>query len=153
MEAIRKAKRIWKSRRIGCFVSVGTGLMESVNAENRTREQMGMVVDAAAKFFAPRKAEQISIAEACVNIALDCHDIHNHVFEHEAVEKHGKKNRYYRFNVDTGLSRIELDEYNKLRGISEYTKSYLSDPQQKQWLADCVSLLSSEKEISANIGQ
>ena len=152
MEAIREAGRIWPSRRIGCLVSIGTGLMESFSAENRSREQMGRVVGKVVKTLAPGKAEELTVAEYCTEIATDCQAVHQDVLDHPAVEKYGTKRRYYRFNVMTGLQNIALDEHMKLPMISERTEAYLSDPDQRRLLSDCVSLLSSPEELFANVG-
>jgi hypothetical protein len=82
---------------------------------------------------------------------MDCQDIHRHVTDHDTVHQHGTRKRYYRFNVDSGLKDIELDEYDKIKKISDNTEGYLDDPDRRSLLDDCISLLSSDEELLENV--
>jgi predicted acylesterase/phospholipase RssA len=62
MEAIREAKRIWGPRKIGCLISIGTGLMNPVSGENRAREQLGFLAGTVINYSVPQSAEKLTVA-------------------------------------------------------------------------------------------
>lgn len=152
-EAIREAHRIWPNRKIGCLVSIGTGLMQPISGATRVKEQLGTLAGGVLQRMMPLTAEKLSVAEYCTQLAMSCQMIHTHVVENPSIEKKPQQRpRYYRFNVTSGMAGIGIDESNKLNEISQMTDSYVRDPERKEAISDCVELLLSDVEIMAVIG-
>ena len=153
-EAIREARRIWKERKIGCLVSIGTGLMEPISGATRTKEQFGSTFGGIFKGIAPLTAEKLSVAQYCTEVATSCQKVHHELVETEAVLKHNKgaRPRYYRFNVTAGMSSIGLQEADKMDKISQVTDAYLREPERTEVISDCVELLYCEEAIRLAAG-
>ena len=153
-EAIREAHRIWPNRKIGCLVSIGTGLMQPISGTTRTKEQLGTFAGGVLQRMMPLTAEKLSVAEYCTQLATSCQMIHTHVVQNPSIEKKPQQRpRYYRFNVISGMNDIGIDEANKLNEISQMTDAYVRDPERKEAISDCVELLISDVQIMAVIGQ
>jgi hypothetical protein len=153
-EAVHEARRIWKERKIGCLVSIGTGLMEPISGATRTKEQFGNKFGGIIKGMAPLTAEKLSVAQYCTEVATSCQAVHRDLVESEAVLKlaKGGRPRYYRFNVTAGMSDVGLQEANKMDKISQVTDAYLSEPERRELISDCVALLNSDEAIRVAAG-
>lgn len=153
-EAIREARRIWKHRKIGCLVSIGTGLMEPISGATRTKKQFGSTFGGIIKAMAPLTAEKLSVAQYCTEVATSCQMVHHELVETEAVLKQsrGARPRYYRFNVTTGMSDIGLQEANKIDKISQVTDGYLGEPERREVISDCIELLYCDEAIRQAAG-
>jgi hypothetical protein len=153
-EAIREARRIWKDRKIGCLMSIGTGLMEPIAGATRTKEQFGSIFGGILKGIAPLTAEKLSVAEYCTQVASSCQMVHYELMQTEAVLKQNKgaRPRYYRFNVTAGMANIGLQEAHKMDKISQVTDAYLSEPEMTEVISDCVELLYCDEAIRVAAG-
>jgi hypothetical protein len=126
--------------------------MKPVSGGNRGAKYLGNVLGSIANQFALLTTEMLTIATYCVDLATSCHMAHLHVSENSAIQKGRQKDRYYRFNVVSGLSEVQLHDWKELGTISELTDAYLSEPLEQKRLLDCVALLSSEEQLIANVG-
>jgi predicted acylesterase/phospholipase RssA len=151
-EAIREARRLWGEREIGCLISIGTGLMEPISGATRTTEQFGTFVGGMMKGMAPLTAEKLTVAEYCTQVATSCQMVHLHLVEHPLLQKKSDRQRYYRFNVTSGMSRIGLQEASRLNEISQMTDAYLRDPERREVVNSCVELLHSDEALHAVAG-
>jgi predicted acylesterase/phospholipase RssA len=52
-----------------------------------------------------------------------------------------RKGRYFRFNVEQGLQKIDLAEYKKINEIVAATEDYMNSQKQKHVVRDCVQNL------------
>jgi hypothetical protein len=79
---------------------------------------------------------------------------HHELVQSEALLKvvKGGRPRYYRFNVTTGMSGIGLQEANKMDKISQVTDAYLSEPERRELISDCVELLHCDETIRVAAG-
>ncbi|OAF55459.1 hypothetical protein VC83_08267 [Pseudogymnoascus destructans] len=122
-EAVNEANRIWPNRPIGCLVSIGTGLEDP--AQLRDKEDKGKD-DFARKFIkitAPKSSFKLAVAEYCVKILTSCEKIHQRLDGNPAM--YGIDGRYFRLNVPQGMSKIGLEEWDKLDEIKALTHSYM----------------------------
>jgi len=142
-EALREAARIWPDREIGCLVSIGTGLMEPIRGVSRTKRQFGSVFGSMIQGAAPLTAEKLTVAEYCTELATNCQQAHLSLVENPLLHKLAGRSRYFRFNVTSGMSTIQMDEANRLAEISQMTDAYLHDPERREMITDCVNILSS----------
>ena len=142
-QAILEASRIWGSRPIGCLVSLGTGKGLPISGASR-RGILGI--------FAPYRAEQLTVAKYCTELATSCEPVHHRLVEGNRLPKGRFKDRYYRFNVENGATEIGLNEWEKLSVLSERTEAYLDEPSEKPRLENCAKLLMSEEDLIKNIG-
>lgn len=111
-EAVREVGRIpeWSSRRIGCFISVGTGKNVPIAGKSRTTKQFGRIMGSIVKFVASSAAEKLTVAEYCAELETSCEEAHRRLFDHNRLSKGRLRERYYRFNVDYGAVGVEIDE-------------------------------------------
>lgn len=152
-EAVREAHRIWPSRDIGCLVSIGIGKTDPISGTSNTVEQFGSVIGGVMKRVFPLTAEKLTIASYCTKLITSCEAVHLHLLENSALQRGKTKERYYRFNVPSGIARVELHEWKEFSLISQITDGYLDHPSEKRRLQDCVTLLCADDELAANIGQ
>jgi Patatin-like phospholipase len=153
-EAVYEAGRIWENRNIGCLVSIGTGLMEPISGATRTKEQFGNRFGGIIKGMAPLTAEKLSVAQYCTEVTTSCQAVHHELVQNKAVLKvvKGGRPRYYRFNVTAGMSDIGLQEADKMDKISQVTDAYLSEPERRELISDCVELLYCDEAIRGAAG-
>lgn len=98
-----ESSHIWPDRKIGCIVSVGTGIMVSRDV-GRTLEPL----------FESLKA-----------MATDTEKVAKE-FEEEMKHKYGiEQQTYFRFNVQHGLEHIGLEEWKELDRTKVATQDYL----------------------------
>jgi len=153
-EALHEAYRIWGVRRIGCLVSIGTGLMEPISAATRSEEQFGGPFGRIFTGIAPLTAEKLSVAQYCTELATSCQMVHRDLVQNKAELKQNKgaQRRYYRFNVVSGMAGVGLHEVEKMAKISQVTDAYLGEPETREFISDCIELLYSDEAIKVAAG-
>lgn len=138
-EAIVEAQNIWPNRPIGCVVSIGTGLEEALQLNDNTQEVV-CFVNAIFQKTSPRVAFQVAVAEYCVKCLTSCEIAHRELAENP--ERIILEGNYFRLNVPQGMSKIGLDEWDKLEDMVALTKSYMTHGEQlksKQVIANLLT--------------
>ena len=107
---------------VTCVVSIGTG-----QKKKTSYEKPGMV----------QKTVPTKLAQVLKGIATNSEII---------AEEMNRRCRnipgiYYRLNVDRGLDSIELDEWKRMREVTQHTKNYLKMESVKQQVENIVDAL------------
>ena len=148
IEAMREAKRIWPYREIGCLISLGTGFR--ISHSPTTSQLLGVVFGTMLTKIAPHSSDKLRVAAYCTELAVDSQNVHNNIVEGQLLPKGPIKERYYRFNVSSGLADVALHEWRKLSEIRRVTRVYLGDPEVKERIREAVRLLQSDEELIRN---
>lgn len=122
-EAIAEAHNIWPNRPIGCLVSIGTGLEDVIQLRDGTDAQRGPARSLLRKAL-PKLSFQVEVAEYCVDSLTSCETIHRRLAEHP--DRLGIDGKYFRFNVPQGMSKIGLEEWEKVGDMIALTKNYMA---------------------------
>ena len=114
---VDEAKQLWPDRKIGCIVSIGTGVIPVGD--------MGKTLKPLVEYLAREATNTQKVHQAFLQ------DI-----EHQYG--HGQ-NVYFRFNVPRGLEKVGLEEWKELDRTKIVTEKYLDDV----WgdIQNCVSQL------------
>jgi len=122
-EAIAEAHNIWPDRPIACLISIGTGLEDAIQLNAKSQQLPGLI-DMILRKTSPKLAFHIAVAEYCVNCLTSCEITHREVAENpERIVLDGN---YFRLNVPQGMSKIGLDEWDKLEDMIALTNSYMT---------------------------
>jgi hypothetical protein len=122
-EAIFEASNIWPNRRIGCLVSLGTGLEDAVQL--RDEVDSTSLARSMFKLITPGRSLQLDVAEYCVRALTNCENVHRRI--------DGNPNlfipvgSYFRFNVTQSMSKIDLEEWKKTNDMIALTKDYMQN--------------------------
>lgn len=137
VEIDAQAKSIWKGRAVGCVVSIGTGLQTIPNIQ-----KTGWL-----------PFDDLSIASAIVQMATSTTRVDN---EMQRMYR-DTETEYYRWDVDTGLGDISLEQWMREDEMASATQRYMEDPDQrirKAKLANTIARLSaSPKVIECSAGR
>jgi Patatin-like phospholipase len=128
-EAIAEAYDIWPTRRIGCFVSLGTGLESALQLDDEARSVPGLV-NKVLSVTLPNVAFTAAVAEYCVQCLTSCERIHRRI--NENPERLGLGQNYFRLNVPQGMSKIGLEEWRKLGDMIALTKDYMDSGEMRR---------------------
>jgi predicted acylesterase/phospholipase RssA len=109
-QLVREAKAEFPSHEISTIVSLGTGVPGALSVGESL----------------------ISIAEACSKIATDTEKVADNLFETYCSSSGVLREKYFRFNVNRGLSGVGLEEWHKQDEIWSNTLSYLKQPEKKE---------------------
>jgi predicted acylesterase/phospholipase RssA len=108
------AKSLWENRFIGVIVSIGTGL------QSLTSVRKG------ASWLPFGLGSDIALATALASMATSTARVDN---EMERMY-HYTDTKYYRFDVDRGLSNISLEQWMKEDEMASLTEQYMQDGEQ-----------------------
>lgn len=116
-ETIRESE--WKEKKVGCIVSLGTGVpqMKAVSANIATflLQSVKIMTD----------AENTAREFAASKDGLDL----------------SKSRRYFRFSVPYGMSEIELEDYKETEKMSAWTINYLRSAGSGDQIESCARSL------------
>src|SRR6188768_3312779 len=101
-----EAKALFGTRHIGCLVSIGTGQVETIGIRKPGLFQQIVPTD---------------VVDAVKAIANDCEATHENMLGLFAK----LPATYFRLNVDQGMQRIDLSEWEKLSNVEAHTTQYL----------------------------
>lgn len=133
VEIDAQAKSIWKGRAIGCVVSIGTGLQTIPDIQKNSWLPFGLHDD-------------LSIAVAVVQMATSTGRVDNEI---QRMYR-DTETEYYRWDVDTGLGGISLEQWMKEDEMASATQRYMEDPDQsirKTKLANTLARLSAGPKV------
>ena len=123
-EALSEANRIWSRHSIGCLLSLGTGLEEAIQLSEGNDELSDGFSRLLLQKFAPQTSFQFEVAKYCVASLTSCEKIHREVSE-KYPERIVPSRNYFRFNVPQGMSKISLEEWQKVGDIIALTEDYM----------------------------
>ena len=126
---------LWPTRPIGCLVSVGTGLEGAIQLE---ADQKGLVENIL-KVGAPKLSFRKAVAEYCVHSLTSCERVHRKVMDE--LGSRGLVGRYFRFNVDQGMSQIGLEEWKQIQSMITFTRSYMDHGDRREARKKVTNLL------------
>ena len=124
--AWQEVRELFPGRPIGCFLSLGTGILDVVKV----------------------KGHLVDIGIACQNLAKNCEAVAGEMgarFRMES-EKNGTKSPYFRFSVDRGLENIKLDEWAQGGQLTAVTSGYMSFQDQVMAVKGFVNALKHKAE-------
>src|SRR5436190_2054898 len=112
-EAIAEARNIWPNCPIGITISIGTGLGEALQL-NEKSTQLSKLADVLLRNTS-NSSFQLAVAEYAVQCLTSCEMVHREIAEHP--ESDILDRNYFRLNVPQGMDKIGLAEWDKLRNI------------------------------------
>lgn len=118
-EAIAEARQVWPNRPIGCLVSIGTGLEDPIQLGDKKNSLARSLM----KKGLPKQSFRIEVAEYCVECITSCERIHRRLAEDG--EGYGIGGSYFRFNVPQGMSKIGLEEWERIGDMITLAKNYM----------------------------
>ena len=120
---LNEAKGLFGARKIGCLVSIGTG-------------QAGMISIKKPGIF--QQFLPTGVIDALKAIASDCEGTH----EAMQVLFENSPNTYFRLNVEQGMQRIQLSEWEKLADVEALTTHYMKKQEVDEKLALLMNAIS-----------
>lgn len=136
-ELVREAKSYYrqkgyKVRKPTCIVSIGTGLMSLINLKEAEQKTWW-------KRMAVTERIGLNVAPILADIVSNCEEAHRRMLE--TCHNNDETYLYFRFNVDRGLEKIPLDEYEAAGDIESATANYLRELSFDRKPEDCVKML------------
>jgi predicted acylesterase/phospholipase RssA len=116
--AIEEAHSIWPHRSIGCLVSIGAGLEDAIQLGKDAKGFARSLLSVSSA----RTAFDIDVAEWCIALLTSSHSKHLHL--KKQAGRLGIHETYFRFDVPQGMSKIGLDDWEKLRDMIALTERY-----------------------------
>ena len=128
-EAIAEARNIWPNRPIGIVISIGTGLEEALQL-NEKSTQLSKLADVLLRNTSPKSSFQLAVAEYAVRCLTSCEMVHREIAEHP--KRDILDGNYFRLNVPQGMGTIGLAEWDKLGNIIALTNRYMEHGEMKE---------------------
>jgi hypothetical protein len=123
-EAIAEAHSIWPGRRVGCLLSLGTGLEDAIQLNDGSDNISEGFSKSLLQKLAPKASFQLEVAKYYVASLTSCEKVHRDVSEKFADRIFPNVN-YFRFNVLQGMSKVGLEEWKKIGDIVALTEDYM----------------------------
>ena len=117
-----EAKGLFRTRQIGCLVSIGTGQAEIISIKKPGVFQKIVPTD---------------VINALKGIATDCEATHEAMLGLFA----NLPNTYFRLNVEQGMQGIQLSEWEKLSNVEAHTTQYMKRKEVDEKLTLLVNVL------------
>jgi len=112
-------ERDWKDKKVGCIVSLGTGVAKSLSVSSNLA----------------------SILKGAVAIMTDSDDTARVFSSSELGMELFRTNRYFRFSVPQGMQDLQLDEWKETERMRALTTDYLSHAANGDLLERCAKSL------------
>ena len=105
-QVLDEAEVMYSTEKVACVISIGTGQAKTVNIPDP-------------KFY--ERYLPVNVIKAVVAISTDCEDTA------QQMEKRFKYRPgiYFRFNVEQGLQKVELGDWEKLGQVADVTRHYM----------------------------
>ena len=135
IQVLEEAHLIFPSRKVACIISIGTGQAQTIIIPKSGRLRQVLPLD---------------VVSAIKGIATDCERSAQDV----AQRFQGIPNVYFRFNVEQGMQRIGLAEWDRLREVATHTRQYTRMKEVDQKLDAAVTAVKDRKTTvpTAQIG-
>ena len=127
-EVLHEAKTLFGARKIGCLVSIGTGLARVIAIKEPWPHQK----------FIPT-----NVIPGLTGIATDPEDTHEAMLQLFA----NLPNTYFRLNVDQGMEDIQLSDWKKMRSVGVCTMEYMKKEEVRQDLDSLVNAITAPKGV------
>jgi predicted acylesterase/phospholipase RssA len=112
-----EVSQLWPQRAVGCLISIGAGRQDMVDVGKKA----------------------IDLVKTLVDMSTDTEQVEEEVAA-EMSSKYGIDQRiYHRFNVDSGLEKVGLAEWEEFDRVTNCTEAYLK--RQRDSVARCVNQL------------
>ncbi|KAF1830423.1 FabD/lysophospholipase-like protein [Decorospora gaudefroyi] len=123
-------EREWKDRKIGCVLSLGTGVKKTDSITS----------------------SPTSILKGVVAMVTDSDDIAKVFASSELGARLFRTHRYFRFSIPQGMQDLKLDDWKKTDRMSALTTDYLAHASNGDMLARCAkSLLDPDENLHIDI--
>jgi hypothetical protein len=152
--SLDEARAIWPRVKRFTVVSIGTGRqsnVEFVNIEDsqppqgklkRSFRQMISEVPGASAINIPRGVKELAnVGKACVELSTNSEPTHDAMFKLAFTTDLQARFPYYRFNVESGMDSIGLEEWKATVRIGELTRQYMREEIRKRERISCVQHL------------
>ncbi|KAK4443660.1 hypothetical protein QBC34DRAFT_476804, partial [Podospora aff. communis PSN243] len=103
-EVSREGERAWQGRPVGCVISIGTGVVDTVSVSNSTGDFLKSVI----------------------KIMTDSEDVADAFLRSVLGQRLHRNRQYFRFNVPQGMQTVRLDEWKEVEKMKAVTTEYLS---------------------------
>lgn len=103
-EVDRETERDWKARRLGCVISIGTGVVDSAAISNSTT----------------------GLIKSVIKIMTDSEDVADGFRKSSGGQQLHQNGQYFRFSVPQGMQTLKLDEWKEIEKMKGVTTEYLS---------------------------
>jgi hypothetical protein len=128
-EGILEARNIWPNRPIGIVISIGTGLEDALELNDKST-QVPKLVQTFLENTSPKHAFKVTVAEYAVQCLTSCERVHAEIAEHPG--HHVLDGNYFRLNVPQGMAKIGLAEWEKLKTMIALTNQYMKHGEMKE---------------------
>jgi hypothetical protein len=112
-------ERDWKDRKIGCVLSIGTGMAKTAAVSSNLA----------------------GVMKGAVAIMMDSDDISRVFSSSELGVELFRTHRYFRFNVPQGMQDLQLDDWKETDKMSALTTDYLARTENAVLLQRCAKSL------------
>ena len=106
-EMIRESRRVWDQPAFGCILSLGTGWTDL-------------------KSLGSKKNLMHQVAQTCADIALNARNRAQEFLQDEPGSTLWENGSYFRFDVDQGMSGIQVEDWQEMKTMEAWTDAYLS---------------------------
>jgi predicted acylesterase/phospholipase RssA len=162
--ALEEARRIWPRVKRFCIVSIGTGRQSNIefvnikdveppkqktkNAISRMLTKIpGSSVVRTVKNAPGGAKELIDIGRACVEMSTSSAPVHEAMVRAANSTDAHTRFPYFRFNVESGMDTIGLEEWKTLVRIGELTEQYMQEETRKIEKMNCIKTLISPAAV------
>ncbi|KAB5589239.1 Phospholipase A I [Ceratobasidium theobromae] len=127
--AIEEAEKLWPNRKIGLFLSLGTGSPSQVALQGQVHQ----------------------LVQALANLSTNTIHVHEKAvlwFQQHCIPT----SPYVRFTVENQIEKVRLDDHSSLPRIAQETAAYLQKVAGKQEMEKCIQLALATK-LSLELGK
>lgn len=128
-------KEFGEDREVGCILSVGTGQPSAIQYDKPS--------------FGFQRILPLELIDALAKLATDCEGVAT-TFQEKYRNCPGL---YHRLNVDRGLEKISLEEWDRLGEVRSHTENYLNNPSVSREVDDVVEALVRRPRNTFKLGQ
>lgn len=118
LEALAEIGNIWPFRKIGCVVSLGTGVEKRAQLIEH-RDWLSWAL----RKVSSKHAFELDVAKYCVQVTTSSEKVHGELMR--SLKTLGWLERYFRLNVPHNVGEIILDDWAKVPHMKRLTEDYM----------------------------